>query len=77
MQDDLNRRTTGTAGAGWSGGTIAAIVAAILIIGALFMWPRNGDHTATNASSPGTTVGQSKTAPAPGSAPVTPAAPSR
>jgi hypothetical protein len=77
MRDDLNRTTTG---AGWSGGTIAAIVAAIIVIGALFMWYRNGEHTATSASSPATTVGQSKTAPAPvtpGSAPVTPAAPSK
>jgi hypothetical protein len=61
MRDDLNRTTTGT---GWSTGSIAAIIAAILVVGALFLWPRSSDHTATN-NSPGTTVGQTRTAPAP------------
>lgn len=72
MRDDFNRRTTGT---GWSTGPIAAVIAAILVIGALFMWmPRSGDTTATN-NSPGTTVGQTRTTPAPaapGAAPATP-----
>jgi hypothetical protein len=62
MRDDFNRTTTGS---GWSGGPMLAILAAILVIGALFMWmPSSGDSSASNSSS-GTTVGQTRTAPAP------------
>jgi hypothetical protein len=75
MQNDLNTRDRlDDRGSGIGGGMVAAIVAAVLIVGALFMWgPWNGSHngTASNAS-PGTTTG-SVTRPA---APVTtPAAP--
>jgi hypothetical protein len=80
LRDDLNNRTTPvTRGDGMGMGTIAAIAAAVLIVGALFLWPR-ADQSASNTA-PGTTVGQTRTAPAPtmpsaAPSPVAPAAPS-
>jgi hypothetical protein len=55
---DLNRRRSGM-----GSGTIAAIVAALVIIGALFMWgQRSTTNTAANPT-PGTTVGQTSNPP--------------
>jgi hypothetical protein len=70
MRDDLDDRTTmgrstdiGTR-RGMSTGAIAAmVVAAILVIGALFLWPRDSNQSASNNA--GSTVGQTRTAPAP------------
>jgi hypothetical protein len=61
---------------GISSGTITAIVAAVLIVGALFMWGpwNNGNRTATNAVS-GTTTGQTSSVPRATTPAVTPAAP--
>lgn len=78
LRDDLNNRATPvTRGDGMGMGTIAAIAAAVLIVGALFLWPR-ADQSASNTA-PGTTVGQTRTAPAPTMPPSpapSPAAPS-
>ena len=63
MRDDLDTRTTPVTREGMSTGTMAAIAAAVLIIGALFFWPRDTNHSASTA--PSTTVGQTRTAPAP------------
>ena len=64
LRDDLNNRTTPeTRRDGMGMGTIAAIAAAVLIVGALFLWPR-ADQSASNTA-PATTVGQTRTAPAP------------
>jgi hypothetical protein len=64
MRDDLDNRTTPvTREDGMGMGTMAAIAAAVLIVGALFLWPR-ADQSASNTA-PGTTVGQTRTAPAP------------
>jgi hypothetical protein len=64
LRDDLDSRSTPvTQESGMGMGTIAAIAAAVLIVGALFLWPR-ADQSASNTA-PGTTVGQSRTAPAP------------
>jgi hypothetical protein len=64
MRDDLDDRTTpGTREDGMGMGTMAAIAAAVLIVGALFLWPR-ADQSASNTA-PATTVGQTRTAPAP------------
>jgi hypothetical protein len=64
IRDDLDNRTTiGAREDGMGMGTIAAIAAAVLIVGALFLWPR-ADQSASNTA-PGTTVGQTRTAPAP------------
>jgi hypothetical protein len=64
IRDDLDNRTTPvTREDGMGMGTIAAIAAAVLIVGALFLWPR-ADQSASNTA-PGTTVGQTRTAPAP------------
>jgi hypothetical protein len=72
MRDDLDNRMPGTTRGGFGAGTIAAIVAAVLIIGALFLWaPGSGDRTASN-SSPGTTTGQGSTTPRPAPAPAAP-----
>jgi hypothetical protein len=69
MRDDLDDRTAMNTrsdmrtGRGIGTGTIAAIVvAAILIIGALFLWPHDSNQSASNNSP--STVGQSRTAPA-------------
>jgi hypothetical protein len=64
LRDDLDNRTTPVAREDGMGmGTMAAIAAAVLIVGALFLWPR-ADQSASNTA-PGTTVGQTRTAPAP------------
>jgi hypothetical protein len=61
MRDDLDTRTTtGTRGV-MGVGTMAGIAAAVLIIGALFLWPRDADRSAST----GTTVGHTINAPAP------------
>jgi hypothetical protein len=39
MRDDLDTRTTTGTRGGLGMGTLAAIAAAVLIIGALFLWP--------------------------------------
>jgi hypothetical protein len=76
MRDNLDNRTTTTgARTGMSTGAIAAIAAAVLIIGALFFWPRDSDHSASTA--PSSTVGQTRTAPAPAVPAPAPAAPSQ
>jgi hypothetical protein len=75
MRDDLDNRTGVGARDGMSTGTIAAIaVAILLIVGALFMWPRDGNQSASTAT-PKSTVGQSSTAPAPTAPAPSPAAP--
>jgi hypothetical protein len=65
MQNDLNTRPSlDDRKTGIGGGTIAAIIAAVLIVGALFMWgPWNdGSHTGTASnSSTGTTTGNANT----------------
>ena len=72
MQDDLDNRTTGMARDGYGAGTIAVIIAAVLIIGALFLWvPGGSDRTASNTS-PGTTTGQSSSPPRPAPPPAAP-----
>jgi hypothetical protein len=75
MRDDLDTRTTPAARAGMGAGTMAAIAAAILIIGALFFWPRDTNHSAS--TTPSTTVGQTRTAPASAVPAPTPAAPTQ
>ena len=79
MRDDLDPRTTrdnfdnlppnAARDEGMGLGTIAAIAAAVLVVGALFLWPRDANQSASNTA-PATTVGQTRTAPAP--APATP-----
>ena len=74
MRDDLDPRTTrdnldtlpptGVREEGMGMGTIAAIAAAVLVVGALFLWPRDANQSASNTA-PATTVGQTRTAPAP------------
>ena len=75
MQDDLNNRPRiGNRATGIGGGTIAAIIAAVLIIGALFMWgPWNTNSgTASNKSATTTTGSARTTSPvAPATAPST------
>jgi hypothetical protein len=58
--NDLDRRSAGAMGPG----TIAAVIAVLAIIGAIFMWgPWSGNiNTAANPA-PATTVGQSSNAP--------------
>jgi hypothetical protein len=75
MRDDLDTRTTPPARVGMGAGTMAAIAAAILIIGALFFWPRDTNHSAS--TTPSTTVGQTRTAPAPAVPAPAPAAPTQ
>jgi hypothetical protein len=71
MRDDLDTRTTTGSRSGMGMGTMAAIAAAVLIIGALFFWPRDANRSAS--TTPSSTVGQTSTAPAPAA----PAAPSQ
>jgi|GEM_PF-4773007 len=73
MRDDLDTRTTPTTPArdGMGMGTLAAIAAAVLIIGALFLWPRDTKQSAS--TTPSTTVGQTRSAPAPAPSPAAPA----
>jgi hypothetical protein len=75
MRDDLDTRTTTGTRSGMSTGTWAAIAAAVLIVGALFFWPRDTNHSASTA--PSATVGQTRTAPAPAVPAPAPAAPSQ
>jgi hypothetical protein len=75
MRDDLDTRANTGARTGMSTGTIAAIAAAILVIGALFFWPLDANQSAGTA--PSTTVGQTRTAPAPAVPAPAPAAPSQ
>jgi hypothetical protein len=75
MRDDLDNRTGAGAREGMSTGGIAAIIVAILlIVGAIFMWPRDGNQSASTGT-PGSTVGQSSTAPAATTPAPSPAAP--
>jgi hypothetical protein len=66
---DLNRRKSGM-----RGGTIAAIIAALIIIAALYTWGPGSTDSTTNAANPApaTTVGQGSAAPA-ATTPATPA----
>jgi cell division protein FtsN len=78
MQNDLdNRSRLDDRTTGMGGGTIAAIIAAVLILGALFLWaPWNGPHNnAANNTSSTTTTGSASTNRPAGPA-TTPAAPS-
>jgi hypothetical protein len=75
MRDELDTRTTPVTREGMSMGTMAAIAAAVLIIGALFFWPRDANQSASTA--PSTTVGQTHTAPAPAVPAPAPAAPAQ
>ena len=75
MRDDLDTRTTPATRDGIGAGTIAAIAAVILVVGALFFWPRDTNHSASTA--PSTTVGQTRTAPAPAAPAPAPAAPAQ
>ena len=71
--DDLDRRNT----AGMGGGTIASIIAILVIVGAIFMWgPWSGNTSNTAANpAPATTVGQSSAPPSTSDSPMTPALP--
>jgi hypothetical protein len=70
MRDDLDTRTS-TGSRGGIGTATMAAIAAVLIIGALFFWPRDANRSAS--TTPSTTIGQTSTAPAPAA----PAAPSQ
>jgi hypothetical protein len=71
MRDGLDTRTTTGTRGGMGMGTIAAIVVAVLLVGALFLWPRDSNRSASHV--PSTTVGQTSSAPAPAApAPVSP-----
>jgi hypothetical protein len=71
MRDDLDTRTTTGVRDGIGMGTLAAIAVAVLLLGALFFWPRDTNHSASTA--PAATVGQTRTAPvAPATAPTAP-----
>jgi hypothetical protein len=66
MRDDFDNRTPADTRGGMSMGAIAAIViAAVLIIGALFLWPHDSNQSASNNNAPSSTVGQTRSAPAP------------
>jgi hypothetical protein len=78
MQNEMNSRPPlDDRRTGMGGGTIAAIIAALLIVGALFTWgPWSGSHTTAN-NTPGMTTGSASTTrpAAPVTAPVTAPAP--
>jgi hypothetical protein len=76
MRDDLDTRTPVGTRTGMSTGTMAAIVAAVLVIGALFFWPRDATNPSASTA-PNTTVGQTSTAPAPAAPAPAPAAPAQ
>jgi hypothetical protein len=64
MQDDLNTRSRfANRSSAIGGGTIAAIIAAVLIVGALFMWGpwNNGTHSGTASNKASTTTGSAST----------------
>jgi len=68
--DDLDRTNTRGMGAG----TIAAVIAVLVIVGAIFMWgpwSSNTSNTAANPA-PATTVGQSSAPPSTSNSPMTP-----
>jgi hypothetical protein len=71
--DDLDRPNTG----GMGPGTIAAAIAVLVIVGAIFMWgpwssnTSNTSNTAANPA-PATTVGQSSAPPSTSNSPMTP-----
>jgi hypothetical protein len=73
MRNDIDDSTTRD---GIGAGTLAAIAAVLLIVGALFFWPRDTNHSASSTA-PGTTVGQTRTAPAPTAPSPAPAAPTQ
>jgi hypothetical protein len=73
MRNDTGDRTTRD---GIGAGTLAAIAAVVLIVGALFFWPRDTNQSASSTA-PGTTVGQTRTAPAPTAPSPAPAAPTQ
>ena len=68
--DDLDRPNTG----GMGPGTIAAAIAVLVIVGAIFMWgPWSGNTSNTAANpAPATTVGQSSAPPSTSDSPMTP-----
>ena len=77
IDKNLNSRTNlDRRSPGMGPGTIAAIIAALVIIGALFMWaPWSNDTSNTAANpAPATTTGQSSSAPIT-TTPSTPASP--
>src|SRR4051794_26856573 len=65
MQNDLNTRPSiDDRRSGIGAGTIAPIIAAVLIVGALFMWApwNNGSQTNPSNNAPATTTGSANTA---------------
>jgi hypothetical protein len=68
--DDLDRTNT----RGMGPGTIAAVIAVLVIVGGIFMWgpwSSNTSNTAANPA-PATTVGQSSAPPSISNSPMTP-----
>jgi hypothetical protein len=65
MKDDLNRNVTGSRD-GMTGGTIAAIIAAVIIVAGLALWhPWSSSTNSASNSSPSTTTGSASTSRAP------------